>query len=119
MTMNLKIALIIITLAYIFLILKKIKKKEMQTSHCTFWIISGILLVIAISVPNFIELLTNFLGFELPANMLFCITIFVAFYLIFNLTIKVSKIYQDNIKLVQEVSMMKQRLEKIEKEKTK
>ena len=116
MTINLKLALIAITLVYIILILKKIIKKEIQASQCTFWLVSGILLIIASAVPNLIEVLTKALGFEVPANMLFCITIFVAFYLIFNLTIKTSKIYQDNLKLTQEISIMKYEMKKMKEE---
>ena len=116
MTTNLRIALIIITLIYITLIMKAIKNKRVQTSLCTFWIISGILLIISLIIPNFIEILTEVLGFEVPANMIFCITIFVAFYLIFNITIKLSKVYQDNINLVQEISKLKYKLSKLENE---
>ena len=116
MTINLKLALIAITLIYIILILKRIVKKEIQASQCTFWLVSGILLIIASAVPNLIEVLTKALGFEVPANMLFCITIFVAFYLIFNLTIKVSKIYQDNVTLTQEISIMKYEMKKMKEE---
>ena len=64
-----------------------------------------------------VENLTKLLGFEVQSNMLFCITIFVAFYLIFELTIRVSKVYTNNISLVQEISLLKNRVEQLEKEK--
>ena len=103
MTTNLKIALIVITLIYLFLILKKIKDKKLQLSFSTFWIISGILLIVAIITPNLIEWLTHVLGFEIPANMLFCITIFTAFYLIFNLMVKLSKEAVKNTILIKQI----------------
>ena len=40
MALNLRIALIIITLIYLFLVLKKIHSKKLQMSFSTFWIIS-------------------------------------------------------------------------------
>lgn len=115
MAINLKIALIIMTLIYVGLMLKKIREKKMQLSFAIFWIISGALLILSIIIPNFIEDLTKLLGFEVPSNMLFCITIFTAFYLIFNLTIKLSKEYQNNVLLIQEISLLKKRVEKLEK----
>lgn len=114
MTTNLKIVLIGITLVYIVLVLRKIKNKKLQMSFSTFWILSEILLIIAIATPNLIEDVTKLLGFELPANMLFCITIFIAFYLIFNLTVRLSKEAQTNTTLVQEISLLKKRIEKLE-----
>ena len=114
MTINLRIAIIIIILIYVSLILKKIQSKKLQLNFSTFWIISGVLLLLAVITPNLIENLTKLLGFEVPANMLFCITIFVAFYLIFNLTIKLSNEAQKNTLLIQEISLLKSRISKLE-----
>lgn len=114
MTINLRIALIIMILIYVSLILKKIQSKKLQLNFSTFWIISGVLLLLAVITPNLIENLTKLLGFEVPANMLFCITIFVAFYLIFNLTIKLSNEAQKNTLLIQEISLLKSRISKLE-----
>lgn len=114
MPINLKIALILMTIIYLFLIIKQIKNKKLQISFSTFWIISGVLLIIAIMIPNLIENLTKSLGFEMPANMLFCITIFVSFYLIFSLTVRLSKESQKNTTLVQEISMLKKKVGELE-----
>ncbi|MBR3163398.1 MAG: DUF2304 domain-containing protein [Clostridia bacterium] len=114
MTINLKIALAIMAFIYILLIIKEIKNKKLQLSFSTFWLISGILLIIAIVTPNLIEYFTKLLGFEVPVNMLFCITIFVAFYLIFKLTLKLSNESQKNVTLVQEISLLKKRIENLE-----
>lgn len=114
MTNNLKIALIAMTVIYLFLILKEIKNKKLQISFSTFWLLSGIMLIIAIVIPNLIEILTKRLGFEIPANMLFSITIFIAFYLIFNLTVKLSKESQKNVLLIQELSILKRRVSELE-----
>lgn len=111
----LNIVLIIITLIYIFLILKSIRKKKLQISFSVFWLITGIFLVIALLIPNLVENIAKMLGFEVPANMVFCLTIFVSFYLIFNLTVALSKENKKNTMLVQEVSILKKRVEELEK----
>lgn len=114
MQISLKLVLILITLIYIFLILKSIRKKKLQMSFSVFWLITGILLIIALLIPNLVENISKALGFEVPANMVFCLTIFVSFYLIFNLTVALSKENKKNTLLVQEVSMLKKRVEKLE-----
>lgn len=114
MPINLRIVLICITVIYLLIVLKKIKDKKLQLSFSTFWIVSTFLLMIAVITPNLIEQLTKSLGFEIPANMLFCITIFIAFYLIFSLTIRLSKEAKKNVILVQELSILKKRVEKLE-----
>lgn len=114
MKISLNLVLIVITLIYIFLILKSIKKKKLQMSFSVFWLITGILLIIALVIPNLVENISKVLGFEVPANMIFCLTIFVSFYLIFNLTVALSKENKKNTLLVQEISMLKKRVEKLE-----
>ena len=117
MSINLKIALIIITLIYLLLILRALKNKKLQVSFSMFWIISTLILIVAIIIPNFVEYLTKLLGFELPSNMIFCVTIFIAFYLIFNITLKLSQEHQKNVVLLQELSILKKKVSDLEKDK--
>ena len=114
MNNTLRIALIIISLIYVLLILKSIRKKKINISFSVFWIISGIGLIICALVPNLIEYISKLLGFETPSNMLFCITIFIAFYLIFDLTVILSKEHHKNTALVQEISLLKKKVENME-----
>ena len=88
----------------------------MRINYLIFWSIAGILLIIALLAPNFIENISKTFGFELPINMIFSCAIFVILYLIFDLTRLITKEQNKNVMLIQEISMLKQRIEKIEKE---
>lgn len=116
MTTSLTIALLVIILIYLILVLRAIKKGKMQISFSIFWILSGIVLIISLIIPEFITKISKILGFAVPSNMIFCATIFVEFLLIFDLTLKLSKEYKRNITLIQEVSLLKKRVEKLENE---
>lgn len=115
MNLALRIALIIITVIYLFFILKAIKNKKVQISFSIFWILTGLVLFIAIAIPNMVENISKMLGFELSVNMIFCVAIFICFYLIFNLNILLSKENKKNILLVQEISLLKKRVDELEK----
>mgnify|MGYP004497319359 FL=1 len=112
---TLKIALIIIVLIYIFCIMKAVKRKNMRISYLVFWSITGVILIIALLIPNLVENISNLLGFEMPINMIFSGAIFVILYLIFDLTILISKEHNKNVLLIQEISMLKKRVEELEK----
>ena len=73
----LKIALIAIVLLYIFFILKAVKRKNMRIGYLIFWTITGILLIIALLIPNLVENISGILGFEMPINMIFSVAIFI------------------------------------------
>ena len=115
MSISLNVVLIIITLIYLFMVIRSIRKKNLQMSFSIFWLITGIMLIIALIIPNLVENISKLLGFEVPANMIFCLTIFVSFYLIFNLTISLSKENKKNKELIQEISILKKRVDDIEK----
>jgi len=112
---SLKIALIVILLVYIFIILKSVKKKNMRINYLIFWSITGVLLIIALLVPNFVDNVSKLLGFELPINMIFSFAIFIVLYLIFDLTKLITKEQNKNITLTQEISILKKRVEDLEK----
>ena len=114
MPLTLRLALIAITLIYILLILRSIRRKKMNVSFSIFWIIAGFILIIFAIVPNMVEAISKMLGFEAPSNMLFVLTIFIAFYLIFNLTTIISQENKKNVLLVQEVSLLKKKVKELE-----
>lgn len=115
MQISLKLALIVIVLIYIFCILKAVKRKNMRIGYLIFWSITGIILIIALLIPNLVENISNFLGFGMPINMIFSIAIFIILYLIFDLTTLISKEQNKNVLLIQEISMLKKRVEELEK----
>ena len=114
MQQNLKIVLIIIVIMYIFFILKAVKRKNMRINYLIFWSITGVALIILLLAPNFVENISNLLGFGLPINMIFSMAIFIILYLIFDLTRLITKEQNKNINLTQEISILKQRIEKLE-----
>ncbi|MCI8273611.1 MAG: DUF2304 domain-containing protein [Clostridia bacterium] len=115
MQISLKIALIIILVIYLLCIVKAVKKKNMRINYLIFWSITGIILIIALLVPNLVEDAASLLGFEMPINMIFSIAIFIILYLIYNLTTLISKEQNRNILLIQEISTLKKRVEELEK----
>ena len=107
MNLTLRIFLSVILLLQFILIIYTIKHRKMSMRYGIFWMFILILMAIAIIFPNiFIDTSTLF-GFETTSNMLFLFGFFFLFYIIFILTISLSK-QQALIKtLIQEVSILK------------
>ena len=115
MNIILRVALIIIMILYLAIIVKAVKKKNMRINYLIFWIIIGIFLFIALLFPDLITIISNTVGFEVPLNMIFSVAIFIVLYLIHELMTLVSKEEKKNTLLIQEVSLLKKRVEKLEK----
>ncbi len=119
MSLNLRIVLLVIVCIYLLVIIKQIKNKKLQINFCIIWIIISILLIIAVCIPNFIETISNKLGFEVASNMVFFLTIFIAFYLIFMLTLKISQENSKTRELIQEISILNKKIEDYRKKEDK
>lgn len=114
MQLSLRISLIIIMLMYLFFIAKSVKRKNMRIGYLIFWAIMGLMLIIALIVPNFVENISRIIGFGVPINMIFCVAIFIILYLIFNLMTLISREEKKNTLLIQEISILKQRVKNLE-----
>lgn len=117
MNNNLKIFILIIILINLLLILKTLKSKKISIRYGVLWIILLILLVIAGLFPNVFIFVSNFLGFESASNMIFLLAFFFLFYLNFVLITNIS-LLNDKVKtLIQEVSILRERVDKNERKK--
>lgn len=114
MELPLRIALIVITAIYLFFVLKSIKDKKIQISFSSIWLFTGLALVIALIIPNSVQRFSNFLGFKVSVNMIFCIANFICFYMILNLNMLLTKENKKNVALVQEISILKKKVEELE-----
>lgn len=114
MSINLRIVLLIIVLIYLLVIVKQIKKKKLQINFCIIWIVISTMLLVAVCIPNFIENISEILGFEVASNMVFCLTIFISFYLIFILTLRISQENAKTRELIQEISILNKKVEVLE-----
>ena len=119
MSLNLKITLIIFLIFQLFLIINHVKKKKMTTKYAFFWIILVLGMGVIVIFPEIIFKLSKLAGFKQTSNMVLLLGFFFLFYISFIITTSVS-IQNDKVKiLIQEVSLLKDKINKIEDNKKK
>ncbi len=116
MEMRLRLILAAVIFLFVLVIINFIKKDNISLKYSLIWLISGISMIVATMIPNFLEGMSHFLGFELVSNMIFMIAIIILLMICFSFTIIVSRQTQKIKLLIQEVSILKNRVEKLEKE---
>lgn len=112
MDFTLRLFLIVLIIAGIYCVYKTIKRKKLSMKYGMYFsiIFSGLLILIIF--PNIIESLANLLGFKEAPNMLFLIAIFILFYIVFAIYTTITKLSETNKVLVQELSILKNELNK-------
>ena len=117
MTINLKLFLMILLLVNLFLIFKRFKLKKISVKYVVFWIILIFLLILSVCFDSVFLQISKVFGFEKTSNMIFLLGFFFLFYLNFIFMTTISTL-NDKIKyLIQETSLLKERVEMYEKRK--
>ena len=114
MPFQLKIALLVSLIVYLIIVSISVKHKTMRINYLIFWSFVGALMLVALFIPGLIRNIATFLGFEAPVNMLLVGSIFMILFLIHDLTRVITKEHNKNVLLIQEISLLKDRIEKLE-----
>ena len=106
---------IIFGIAFLIVIIELVRKNKLEEKYSLLWIFFGILLLILASTPFFIEKIAALLDIKYAPSVLFLFGL--VYLIIYNLHITVvfSKQSQKITRLAQELAILKQKLESIEK----
>ncbi len=108
----LKSFLVVLLLLQLVLIISTVKRKKLSMRYACFWIVLIIFMIFIALFPNIIFKLADTFGFEASSNMIFLLGFFFLFYVIFILTTSLSIQNAKITLLIQEVSLLKERVNK-------
>ena len=113
----LSIVMLVASVLFLYFVFRNINQNNILFEQAFMWIIIGFVLII-ISVFDWIPVsIAKLLGFELTSNFVMSLAIFFLLVIVFLHTISISKQKEQIKQLVQELSIMKQRMSKLEGEK--
>lgn len=115
MNILLKTELIIVSFMCLIFIIYSIKKGKIDLNYSLVWLFSSFLMLIFAIIPDFIENISKFVGFEKASNMVFCLAIGLIICILFNISTIITKQSKKIIKLVQEISLASKKIEELEK----
>ncbi|MFM1864448.1 MAG: hypothetical protein RL677_228 [Actinomycetota bacterium] len=105
------IGLVAVVLLVIFVFIN-IKRGNLKEKYAVLWLAVSILSIFAIAIPQFIPFLAKNLGFTLPANFVFVVTVGTALLLTFLLSTDISKKQKQLEVLASEIAILKNKINK-------
>jgi len=105
----LSIVMLVASILFLYFVFRNINQNNILFEQAFMWIIIGFVLI-AVSIAKL-------LGFELTSNFVMSLAIFFLLVIVFLHTISISKQKEQIKQLVQELSIMKQRMSKLESKK--
>ncbi len=111
MTTILRIEMILLSIFFLFLVLRTVRKKKLQVQYALIWIVLAIGTFCLAVIPGFAEGLAKLFGIETASNFVYLLAILSLLLLTFSLTIIVSKQAQ-KIKNITQIVSIKETLER-------
>ena len=109
MTMTLRVALILVSVATLFLMMRRIRQSRLQIESSVFWILLALVLVVFSLFPSAADFAAHCLGIYSTANFLFLFAIFVLIVKVFYMTIHISQLETKLKELVQQMALEEKR----------
>lgn len=113
-----RIVLIVTSLAFVAVIVRLVKRKQLTMKYSFLWIILLFVILLCAILPVIPYRVSDLLGFETPANFIFLVAIFFLLAIALSLSIIVSKQQRKITTLVQELAILdnrtKHEIEKLE-----
>lgn len=105
-SLRLHILSIIISFAMLIFIFNSIKKGKLHIRHSILWLCVGASALVISLVPKIFFYITGLFGIGMPISALFFLSIIFLVIIVFNLTIRISKLSEENKKLTQIVAIL-------------
>ena len=96
----------------IIIVFINIKRGNLKEKYAVLWLAVSVLSIFAIAIPQFIPFLAKNLGFTLPANFVFVVTVGTALLLTFLLSTDISKKQKQLEVLASEIAILKNKINK-------
>lgn len=107
--------LILAVLVFLFLVFKMLKHRVTALKYTLLWIFVGVILLLFAVFPSSVQFFANLLGIYADINFLFLLLIALTMMIAFSLTSIVSKQTENTKRLVQELAILKNKVEELEK----
>lgn len=113
MTLTLRVALIIVSVATLLLMMRKIRQSKVQIESAIFWILLALVLVVFSIFPGVADFASRLVGIYATTNFLFLFAIFVLIVKVFYMTIHISQLETRVKELVQQMALEEKKREEM------
>ncbi len=112
MSPNLRILVVIFVVLIMIITLLILRKGKLSVKYSILWLFVCVILLVLMLFPKILDFISSLAGFEVASNMIFSIFIAILLFISLSLTIIVSGQKKKINKLIQEVSILKAKVNK-------
>ncbi len=113
-TPKMQIVAVIAVILFFGILVWLLRKNRMELRYALLWFICGVIMLILALFPKMLDRFAAFVGIYSSVNALFAVTLFFALMLTLSLTSIASREKQEIVRLIQELAVLENRVEKPE-----
>jgi hypothetical protein len=105
---------IIAALATLGIVIEMLRRRHLRERHAGWWIIAGIFAIVISVFPSILEIFSQALGFEVPVNLVFFVSLFTLFLVALQHSSELTQLESHNRAIVERLVVVELRLEKLQ-----
>lgn len=95
----------------LFYILEMVRRRRLQEEYSILWLAGSVVILVLSLKRDWLEGISRVFGVVYPPSLLFVVAIFFILLILIHFSITVSKLYQMNKKMAQEIALLKEERE--------
>lgn len=105
------VAALVVALIFVTAVVELLRRKHLREKFAVLWLIIGIATIVLAAFPQLLEFATRIVGVQVPANLLFALSIFLLMGVCLHLSLVLTKTEDQTRVLAEEVALLRFRLE--------
>ncbi len=105
MSTRLTVSLYVLVFILFVYLVHKIKTRKVDIKYILPWFVLDFVLLLAVAFPRMIDMICKFLGIQTPSNMVFFFGIIFLLFIVFSLTLTVSRLNNEIKELTQRIAL--------------
>jgi hypothetical protein len=97
-----------VSVVLLLYILEMVRRRMLKTEYSILWLLGSIVILILSLMKGWLEWISRIVGIVYPPSFLFLVAIFFILLILIHFSITISKLYQMNKKMAQEIAMLKE-----------
>lgn len=106
---------IITSIAVLVIIINMLRLERFKERHALIWLFAGVVSLILSIFPGILTWLAHLLGFSVPANLLFFVSIVMLFLVALQTSTELTTLEEKTRKLAERSAILQARIEKLER----
>lgn len=99
------------------IVIEMLRRRRLRERHAGWWLVAGIFAIIISVFPGILEAVADALGFDVPVNLVFFVSLFILFLVALQHSSELTKLEAHNRSIVERLIVLELKVEEKQREK--